>query len=518
MKGDIFNIVKYAQIGSNVFDLSHSVKASFMMGRLYPTVILDAVPGDKFTIRCENFLRFLPLVSPVMHEIKVTTHFFFVPNRLLWPTWERFITGDLDVEHPYSTPAAHNTNSLGCYMQYPIGMPTGTRVNPMPVAAYNLIWDEYYRDQNLQDERFTPLVDGLNNINTDFTGTPARRAWNHDYFTSCLPFAQKGDAVELPLLQNNTAPVSIATGTGNPGLLRKTTDDTVASGAGDALKRNASGQLKDTTVNQFLYYDPNGTLFVNVDNEAVDINTVRRAFRLQEWLERNSRGGTRYIENIAVHFGVSSSDKRLQRPEYIGGSKQKMVISEVLSTAQTDPSGSQEFPVGYLAGHGISAGGSNGRIQYFCEEHGWLIGIINIQPVTAYYQGIPRKYSRFDRFDYYWPSFSNIGEQEILNKEIYVNTSLTTEQMDGTFGYLPRYAEYKYENDKILGEMQDTLEHWHLGRKFSGLPALNDGFIQCTPSNRIFVDTTAEADHIVAHLYHDIKAVRKMPKFGIPSI
>jgi hypothetical protein len=236
--------------------------------------------------------------------------------------------------------------------------------------------------------------------------------------------------------------------------------------------------------------------------EAATINTLRRAFALQRWLELNARSGTRYIESILANFGVQSSDGRLNRPEYIGGSKQKMTISEVLSTAQTIDQASNDVPIGQMAGHGISVGGGN-TFNYTAEEHGWIIGIINVQPKTAYSQGLPKKFSRvLDRLDYYWPSFANIGEQAILNQEVYCDNGETIQDLESTFGYIPRYAEYKYENNRVSGEMRDTLNYWHMGREFVSAPVLNDSFIWCDPTTRIFADESGA--QIFAHIFNNI--------------
>jgi len=508
---NIFNSVLLPKVGSNFFDLSHERKLSFKMGWLTPSCVMDCVPGDKVRISVENMLRFVPLIAPVMHRVNVTTHFFFVPNRILWPTWEKWITGDSDVEHPYFT-AENNlgTGSLGDYLGYPTEVINNQlKMNPFPVAAYYKVWDEYYRDQNLQTELFFPLEDGENSDIFTYAGNePLRRAWMHDYFTSALPFAQKGDAVTLPLTDGGQVPVEL-TDTTSPVIIKDTGGSNVTGSlAGD------SGVLETGGVPSVI--DPNGSLTVDINNEAATINTLRRAFKLQEWLERNARGGTRYIENILAHFGVRSSDARLQRPEYLGGAFQRMTISEVLGTARSI-SETDEQPVGYMGGHGISVGAGQ-EFSYRCEEHGWIIGIINVQPVTAYQQGLSRSHSRLDRLDYYWPSFANIGEQEVLTKELFAEGSMTLQQLNTLFGYVPRYAEYKYLSSTVHGDMKDNLSFWHLGRIFQSAPVLNESFIQCEPSDRIFAVTDPSNHEIIAHVFNTVKAVRKMPKYGIPSI
>lgn len=516
-KGNIFQSVLLPKVQQSRFDLSHDIKTSFQMGELIPTCCMEVLPGDKFTISIENMLRFAPLIAPVMHRVRVATHYFFVPNRILWPQWDEWITGNLDVAAPKMTIATGNQFAKGSvpdYLGYPATDPMAvdTPMSPFPIAAYRMIWDEYYRDQNLQTAQFVPLIPGENvayGIANDVT--PYRRAWQHDYFTSCLPWAQKGDSVQIPLVDQGTIPVTPdAVNGGDPKVIHMALNTPAHAGdinsGNDGIVPNA---LRDASGDN-ITFDFNGSQVVDIQADATDINTLRRAFRLQEWLERNARAGTRYVENILAHFGIKGSDARLQRPEYIGGSKQNMVISEVLSTAQNDDA---SVPVGQMAGHGISVGGGN-TFSYSAEEHGWLIGIISVIPDTAYAQGLPRSYSRFDRLDYAWPTFANIGEQPVTVRELYAHAPTP----DATFGYIPRYAEYKYGISKVSAEMRDTLLYWHLGRIFDATPALNEAFISCTPRNDIFAVTDPSNDHIFAHIFNNISAVRKLPRFGIPTI
>lgn len=499
---------------SSYFDMSHDVKMSFRMGALIPTCVMDVLPGDKIKIQVENLLRFAPLLSPLMHRVNVTTHYFFVPNRILWPGWEKWITGDEDAVPPFLDGRDVPVGSLGDYLGYPTGDTSADyTASAFPIAAYYKIIDEYYRDQNLVNEQFIELTAGLNaGYAAKLNAIPFKRAWMHDYFTSALPFAQKGDPVTLPLLNEDSVDVKLKDAWSTPGSFRDATapHDRIAS---SDITTQAGGFTQAGSTPGA--YDPEGTLEVDINEEATDINTLRRAFKLQEWLERNARGGTRYIENILAHFGVKSSDARLQRPEYMGGARQTMTISEVLSTAETVDSGDVTLnPVGQMAGHGISYG-SGKTIKYRAEEHGWVIGIINVQPVSAYQQGLHRSFNRKDRFDYAWPTFANIGEQEVLNSEIYIDTDEVTRNQ--VFGYVPRYAEYKFMNSRVAGDFKDTLSHWHLGRIFSSLPTLNAQFVTCIPqTDRIFA--VSDEDHIYANIYNKIGVVRKLPKYGVPTI
>lgn len=515
-KANLFNSIQLPKVGSNVFDLSHDVKMSFKMGGLYPTCVMECVPGDKVKIGTETMLRFAPLIAPVMHKVNVTTHYFFVPNRILWPNWEQWITGNLDVTPPYiysfngDSLQGYPVKSLADYLGLPTQIvfngklfpdPNAQVCSPFPIAAYNKIYNEYYRDQNLQAEVPDTLVDGSNGTFENIAGQPVKnRAWQHDYFTSCLPWAQKGDAVTIPIgdvtinYDDNVGNTIYRDESGNP--LQNLTDARYTDTGGMPRDGSTTGQRFNVDNSSQLY----GTA------EAADINSLRRAFRLQEWLERNARGGTRYIESILAHFGVKSSDARLQRPEYLGGSKGKMVISEVLSTAETT------LPVGNMAGHGISVSGGN-EFKYSVEEHGWIIGIISVTPETAYQQGIHRSLLKLNRLDYFWPTFANIGEQEVKNIELFANGT----EVGETFGYVPRYAEYKFLNSRVAGEMRTSLDYWHLGRKFSAKPNLNGAFIQCDPSTRIFAVEDPTVDNIYGHIFNNIKAIRKMPKYGTPN-
>lgn len=488
------------------------------MGELIPTSVIDVLPGDKFTIDVENMLRFAPLVSPVMHKVNVQTHYFFVPNRLLWTEWDKWITSDSDVEAPYVTMPSGliNPKEIGDYLGIFNESDATIRISPMALAAYFLIHDEFFRDQNLVDEEFIPLTAGDNTANyrLRFAEQPLKRAWMHDYFTSCLPFAQKGDEAMIPLGEFDDVPIDFQAGGGT--YLTDFAGNAVPRSSWSSMQSIGNGQLRtNTDLPTDLDVSANHTARTSdLNADAASVTNLRRAFRLQEWLERNARGGTRYVESILSHFGVRSKDSRLNRPEYIGGSRQNMTISEVLSTAQTQVS-EGEVPIGQLAGHGISVGGGN-KFTYTASEHGFIMGIVSVTPETAYQQGIPKMHSRFDRLDYAWPSFANIGEQPVLGKEVYAGTDADEEYLDGVFGYIPRYSEYRYLSSRVSGDMRDTLAYWHLGRIFGSPPQLNEDFIQCDPSRRIFAITDPSESTIYAHIFNNVTARRKLPKYGTP--
>lgn len=499
MKGNLFNSIKLNKPKSNSFDLSHDVKLSASMGNLTPILTLECVPGDRFNIGCESLIRFAPLVAPVMHRMDVTMHYFFVPNRIIWDNWEKFITdANSGVVAPYMTWSPAVSSFYSKFVDY-MGVPpnlagSAANISALPFAAYQCIFNEYYRDQNLQTAVNYKCVDG-NNSDYSVKMAMRQRAWEHDYFTASLPFAQKGSAVDLPL----------GTIEGNANVYADQPANTTLTGAPTNL-------FVEGAVNPNPAVPPSASLWADTDGLNVSpttINDLRRAFRLQEWLEKNARGGTRYIESILSHFGVRSSDKRLQRPEYITGVKSPVIISEVLNTTGE----SAGLPQGNMAGHGISvSSGKSG--SYYCEEHGYIIGIMSIMPKTAYQQGIPRTFLKNDTLDYFFPSFANIGEQEVQVQELYAYTANAI----NTFGYVPRYAEYKYMPSRVAGDFRTTLDYWHLGRIFATEPALNETFIKCIPENttRIFAVEDG-TDPLYCHVYNKIQAVRPMPKFGTPT-
>ena len=496
MGKNLFNSIKLQRPKKNVFDLTHDVKLSADMGNLTPILTLECVPGDKFDIGCESLIRFAPMIAPVMHRMDVTMHYFFVPNRIVWSNWEKFITdansGLVPPNVSFNAGAPAEWKKFLDYMGVP---PVTTAaispdINAMPFAAYQCIYNEYYRDQNLIAPIPYKLTDGNNNTNRNELLNLRKRAWEHDYFTASLPFAQKGQAVDIPLGEIS-----------GDVLVKNSGSATTLTGSPSSV--NVPGGLPTPPyATNTLYAETDG-----VQLQPTTINDLRRAFRLQEWLEKNARGGTRYIENILTHFGVKSSDKRLQRPEYITGVKSPVVISEIVNqTGET-----AGLPQGNMAGHGMSV--SSGRSgSYYCEEHGYIIGIMSVMPKTAYQQGIPKTYLKNDTLDYFWPSFAHIGEQPVQNQELYAYGTNPT----GTFGYVPRYAEYKYMPSRVAGDFRTTLDYWHLGRKFATEPALNGAFVNCDATKRIFAVNAPSGDSLYCHVLNKIKAVRPMPKFGTP--
>lgn len=506
MAKNIFNSIKLNRPNRNTFDLSHDVKMSANMGDLIPVMCTECVPGDKFNIGAEAMVRFAPLVSPVMHRFNVTIHYFFVPNRLLWANWTKFITQTKisGVVPPFPT-LTYNGVDYTPLCDY-LGLPPLTdgsverKVSALPFAAYQMIFRDYYRDQNLINDPFSnsltpsdvpPLTDGSNDGFYSRYTTLRKRAWEHDYFTSALPFAQKGDAVNLPIGEFNDVDVKIKSDNGRV-LTASPSNVTLEDGAPNNPNIGAERMYAETS---------------ELEASSTTVNDLRRAFRLQEWLERNARAGTRYIENILAHFGVRSSDARLNRPEYITGIKTPIMVSEVLNTT-----GTEDLPQANMAGHGIAVV-NGGTKSYFCEEHGYILGIMSVMPKTAYQQGIPKHFLKHtDPFQYFWPSFANIGEQEILQQELYANSA----NPNNVFGYTPRYAEYKYEINRVAGEFRTSLAHWHAGRIFASDPALNGTFVTSNPTDRIFAVTDEGTQKLYCHVFNKVWASRLMPKYGTP--
>lgn len=496
----------------NLFDLTHDVKLSMNMGELIPILALDCVPGDKFHLGAETLIKFAPMVAPVLQRMDTTIHYYFVPNRLLWPNWENFITNTKDPNtEQLPIPPSLYCGTDGAYytrLHDYFGLPQldPVRGNPpylasaLPFAAYQMIYNEYYRDQNLIPPVDFKLKDGSN--------PPAQltqlrnRSWAHDYFTSSLPFAQKGDAVDLPLGEVSLRDDWDST----PGIKPQFTPPLGTPATGNVSQDMGGSLHVGADLNDYAY-DPDGSLTV----APTTVNDLRIAVRVQEWLERAARGGTRYIESILTHFGVKSSDSRLDRPEYICGLKTPVVISEVLNTT-----GTTELPQGNMSGHGVSYS-DNAAGSFFCEEHGYIIGIMSVLPVASYQQGIPRHFDRLTSpTEYYFPSFANLGEQEVKIKELFADVPLP----DNTFGYVPRYAEYKYWPSRVCGAFKQELDFWHLGRKFATVPTLSKEFIECTPdqTTRIFaVEGELTDQHLYVQIVNRVKAIRPMPKYGTPN-
>lgn len=535
----IFTKVRANKPKRNTFNLSHEVKTTCNFGTLIPILCQDMMPGDSARLNTSTLVRLSPLWAPIMQKINVYTHFFFVPYRLLWDEWEDFITGG---EKGLSTPSFPvvryqngtqcNAGTLSDHLNA-VGKGTGTSqaVNSLPFKAYHLIWNEYYRDQNLTDPfDIHPEISGDHQRHVDSAWfntlfSLRTRCWHKDYFTSALPWTQRGKEAMVPFA-GNAQVVYDHSGSINPPVLRNYGDGTPYANSGPLGIASDSGTNSLGTGPSYSYplqYDPQGSLVADMSTAAgVSINELRRQLAIQSWLERNARGGSRYIEQILSHFGVRVADYRLQRPEFLGGGKSPVMISEVL---QTSASVAGQTPQGNMSGHGIAAS-SNHAFQANFYEHGLLIGLMSILPYSNYMDGVDRLYSKFDKFDYAWPEFAHLGEQPIYNSEVYYDKPHTEGGLNGlgeesgVFGYTPRYAEYKFCNDRVHGDFKTSLLGWHLARKFDSQPALNESFVTCNDPNmyRIFNVTSGDVDHFWVQLYHDLKMIRPLPKFGTPML
>lgn len=567
---NLFNSIRVRPPKSNRFNLSHDVKLTAKFGKITPILCQDCLPGDVFKLNTELICRFAPMVAPIMTEVNVYTHFYFVPKRLLWDNFKSFITGGEDGEDAPLYPRLRlsssapndasrfgnlfHSGSLADYLNFPV-LPKENWIHPsnqldldaLPFRAYQLIWNEYYRDQNLMDEvDIMKDVDGITVVSSSSKASLGlmqmrNRSWKKDYFTSALPWAQRGDEVELPLQgtadimynEDSSSPYleggQINSITGYTGQF-PTSGGALAAGGTKGLEMAlGGGQWQPVNLGDGARDTPNG-MYVNFSSQdlrdrikgvdlstasSATINELRRAIKAQEFLELAARGGSRYIEQIYAYFGVRSSDARLQRPEFLGGGKSRVAITDVLQTSQTTETSAQATP----SGHAISAQRSH-SFKFRCEEHGYIIGLMSIMPKAAYMQGLPRMYQKFDRLDHYWPQFAHLGEQEIKTNEIYCNPSLPPAQDKGdtTFGYTPRYAEYKYMMDSIHGDFRDSLSFWHMGRIFSDAPALNEAFLTNVEdaANRVFNVVDEDVDKVWINVHHNLKALRKMPKYGTP--
>lgn len=525
----IFDSVRVQKPQYSMFDLSHDHKLSLKMGKLIPAMCMETVPGDKVNISSQALFRLMPLISPVMDRIECQFHHFFVPTRILWPNAEKFFAGNEDggpLPAPPAPPILYRNqsyvidpSSLPNYLGLPVGsisgQPDGVPISALPFAAYQRIFHEYYRDENLDATAVIRLQDGeQTSAISNALLVLQDRAWEHDYFTSCLPWAQKGNPVAMPIEFTGDVLVKSYTAT-NPGGVNDPDIRVVSTGASapnDFLVSNGS-KFALNTGNVPVAYDPDGDLYVDKDDffSQSTVEDFRTAITLQKWLETAARVGSRFVEFLKGFWNVKSSDARLDRPEYLGGSTAPVAISEVLQTGESGTT-----PQGTMAGHGISVSGGN-DISYFCEEYGFIITMLSVKPRTSYYQGIPRMFSRVvDRFSYPYPQFMHLGEQEVLNMEVYYDDTDQDYSLD-TFGYIPRYSEYRYMPGRVSGEMATTLEFWHMGRKFISQPSLNDDFVKADPTKRVFAVDDPAIDDIVAHIYFKVYARRPFPKYGTPG-
>lgn len=470
--------------------LSHYNLLSCDMGELVPVGLQEVLPGDTFQHAASVLTRVSPLLAPVMHPVHVRLHHWFVPHRLVWDDWEEFITGGADGENASTfptislsttgSPASADIGNLADYLGCPPGI-DGLSVSALPFRAYALIFNEFYRDEDLVTALTIDTSDGVDSTtNTDLQNV----AWEKDYFTSARPWTQKGPDVTLPLSGNAPVkPKNILDMSGSGYFITNT-------GPGDQVVPRSQGGT-DQTGNELEADLANAT--------GASINDVRLAFALQRYQEARARYGSRYTEYLR-YLNVKSSDARLQRPEYLGGGRQTIQFSEVLQTGGT--SAGAATGVGNIAGHGISAVRTN-RYRRFFEEHGYVISLLSVLPKTMYVQGLHRTFNRTTKEDFWQKELEHIGQQEIANKEVYA--AHTTP--DGVFGYQDRYDEYRRTPSRVSGEFRDTvLDFWHYGRIFSSDPALNSSFVQANPTDRVYASSTNDTLWMMVN--HSLQARR----------
>lgn len=484
----------------NKFSLSNYKLFSCDMAELIPIGVFEVLPGDTIQHATTALVRASPLVSPVMHPVEVRIHHWYVPYRLCWDSWEDFITGGPDGMNASAFPTITLSGGavaggLYDYMGVPPGG-TNVQLSALPNRAYNLIWSEWYRDQDLQTELAVSKADGAD-VTTDRNLQFC--AWEKDYYTSARPWEQKGPSITIPI--GSTAPV-VSDGTGIP----KFTSANLASFnlvSGPSTASASYSGVSGAGVQNAAWQDPE--LKADLSGaSAVTINALREAMALQRFEEARARYGSRYVEYLR-YLGVRSSDARLQRPEYLGGGKNTIQFSEVLQTAAGD--GSVGNTVGALKGHGIGAMRSN-RYRRFIEEHGIVMSLMSIRPKTIYGNNLPRMWRRRVKEDFWQRELEHIGQQEVANQEVYVAHSAP----DGVFGYQDRYDEYRRQESTIAAEFRSTLNYWHMARIFASDPALNASFVKCDPTERIFASSVTDVMYVMAN--HSIQARRLVAKTG----
>jgi len=520
-----FTMIPKADIPRSKFDCQSAHKTTFDAGYLVPVYVDEVLPGDTFNLKMTAFARLSTPLYPIMDNMVMDSFFFFVPNRLVWDNWQRFMgqqdnpddSIDYVIPQQASPTGGYAIGSLQDYM----GLPTVGQVDPTKTIehgsfwtrGYNLIYNEWFRDENLQDSKLVYKGD-VTDTTAAANYTLLRRGKRKDYFTSSLPWPQKGDAIALPLgstapiRTDNTTPIfAPITGTYTDGHLYHTANEglDVANSGGN---------------NGLMKFGTNTGLFADLSEAtAATINQLRQSFQIQKLLERDARGGTRYTEIIRSHFGVISPDARLQRPEYLGGGSTPININPIAQTSASAASGTNT-PLGTLGSMGTALAHNHGFTQSFVE-HGIIIGLVSIRADLTYQQGLSRMWSRETRYDFYFPAFAMLGEQAVLNKEIYVTGNDTDENV---FGYQERWAEYRYYPSRISGLFRSTaagtIDAWHLAQKFTTLPTLNDTFISDTPpvDRIVAVGSAANGKQFIFDSFFDVKKARPLPMYSVPGL
>ena len=535
----LFSQVPTAQIPRSKFNRSHGLKTTFDSGYLVPIFVDEVLPGDTFTMDCTLFSRVSTLISPIMDNLYLDTFWFFVPERLLFEHFENMCgqqdnpTDSTDYLFP-TVKSPTGGFAVGSIADY-FGLPTGIanlEVRAEPFRAYNLIYNEWFRDENLQNSVPFTKADSDNYSNY----TLLRRGKRHDYFTSALPWPQKGPGVELPFggsativpnastkdlyflssTGNNLGSTSLYYGDASSSTIagNVTAVDSMALSGNGGSRAYVGSFRGPATVSATQGVLTTGSTVDLTSATSITINQFREAFQIQRWYERAARGGTRYTEIIRSFFGVVSPDARLQRPEYLGGSSNRIDVNVIPQTSGT----TDVSPQANLSAFAV---GTNGRGNGFSKsftEHGWIIGLVNVRADLTYQQGVNRMWTRSTKFDMYWPTFAFLGEQAVLNKEIFAQG---TADDDGVFGYQERYAEYRYAPSQITGKFRSTyaqsLDSWHLAQKFENLPKLNPEFIVDNPPVDRVVAVPSEPQFLL-DAWFNLNCVRPMPVYGVPGL
>jgi len=514
-----FAMVPKAEIPRSSFDTQYAHKTTFDGGYLVPIYCDEVLPGDMHNVKATMFARLATPLFPVMDNLHLDTFFFFVPNRLVWSNWVKFMGEQANPSDSISYVVPQIDSPDGGYAVGSLfdhfGLPTAGQItgsnkvthNALPLRAYNLIYNEWFRDENLQNSVVVNTGDSGDDV-SDYT--MLRRGKRKDYFTGALPWPQKGTSVTLPL------------GTSAP--IYTTAAETDYLGIRNAVGATTT-KLIDSISNEGIFISGTSTsnargLYADLSQAtAATVNQLRQSFQIQKLLERDARGGTRYTELLRAHFGVTPQDYRLQRPEYIGGGSTYVNVNPIAQTSATSISGGAT-PLGNLAAMGTALASGHG-FTYHAQEHGYIIGLVNVRADLTYQQGLPKMWSRETRYDFYFPVFAHLGEQAVLNKEIYVTGTSTD---DDVFGYQERWAEYRYKPSQITGLFKSTsagtIDPWHYAQKFTSLPTLNATFIQETPpiDRTTAVGAAANGQQFLMDAFFDCKMARPMPMYSVPGL